>query len=363
MLRVQSPARSPRITATSGVAQFDNRRSRGRQVQMQGAAARQYVIATAHSPAPNTSPAPQAHRVVGSSTLRTASPLQGHTQQVSVQHGGSSSIRAQVIPGKPTEGNPLPAFVTPRMASRARSPTSPASHAAADPASPGSPTAAGTEGGSTRQPPWAFRPDGGEDGDGYEGHGRPVRGISPSGFGGHRIIAGSSGFAATAASPARYMASPTRGAVTYMQPPRSPSPVQAGVQLSPVRPTPSQIRTASPVAANGRFTWSQVPLSTAAMSPRIAGGPGGTAVSRTASPMNMAGPAVSHHNFFFNPDPPSPRVEGRKMSPVPGAQQRSMHPQSVSGRGTITMARPTIPMASTMSAVRPQAAPALPRRP
>lgn len=314
VLRVQSPARSPRATAgaASGALQFDSRRSRGRQVQMQGGAARlPYVVATAHSPAPaGASPASPAHRVLGSATVRATSPLQGGQQAIGVagQIRTHQSVHTQgAVQIGSQDGQPAyqqPTFMTPRMASRPRSP-------ATKPATDGSSIAAAGDG--SRQPAWAFKAEAGsEDGSTQDVHGRPLRAVSPSGatLGAARVVNPSPhGGNANV----RYVQSPTRtqGAI-YVQP-RSPSPVQMqGMQLaSAVRPTASQIRTASPVAAaaraGGGISWTQV---SATFSPRATG-----ALSRAASPMGAGVPAPI--GFSFTPDPPSPRIDGRTMSPSP----------------------------------------------
>lgn len=308
VLRVQSPARSPRATAAHGALQFDQRRSRGRQVQMQGGAARlPYVVATNHSPAPvGLSPVSPTHRVLSSASIRAASPPQSHHPAL--------QLRAQPVTAVPT-GVPEAAqgfqqhsaFTTPRMASRPRSPSG------------------GVEVSPIRmdgkQPAWAFKADAEENHgvgmstmpDGCRPRGsRPtaVRALSPQTTMSQQVVH------VGGTAQVRYVQSPTRAqAPVYMQA-RSPSPVHIQGMLSVVRPSPSQMRSASPGAPRGGISWTQVAPT---FSPRHGGSP---AMSRAASPLGQtaipaAGAPAGPVGFSFTPDLPSPRFENRTMSPAP----------------------------------------------
>mmetsp|Transcript_7663 Transcript_7663/g.28073 ORF Transcript_7663/g.28073 Transcript_7663/m.28073 type:complete len:233 (-) Transcript_7663:189-887(-) len=192
-----------------------------------------------------------------------------------------------------------PPFMTPRMASRPRSPGS-----KPETENGGSHTAVG-------QPAWAFnaavRMGSGEDA-------RSVRAVSPhTGYQTRVVSAAQRGGNAQV----RYVQSPTRaqGAVCV---PRSPSPlpvsgVGGSVQMAQ-RPS-GMVRTASPVAGgHSGFSWAAAP---SAFSPR-ASQVRGTAVSRGVSPMGSPVLAPAMGPFSFTPDPPSPSLESRALSPVPG---------------------------------------------
>jgi len=284
---------------------------------MPGSAARlPYLVATAHSPAPvGATPMSPVHRA-GNAAIRAASPLQG--QHVMIPAGGQ--LPSQMRP-KPEGGFAQPAFMTPRMASRPRSPDPKAEAAGSGGTSP---PAAGAVAGDVRQPAWAFRAErqGSHDGEASPAPGEPqgrtirtsspmaARALSPQILQGSRAVAqGGINFQAQG----RVVTSPMRsqGHVFHM-PARSLSPVHVVQQVAPGRS--NAIRTASPVTAvrqggGGGFSWTQVG---APFSPRE-GSPVGA--PRAASPMAM--PAGV--GFSFKPDPPSPRLLSRNASPPHGA--------------------------------------------
>jgi len=320
MLRVVSPVRSPRTTAAAqGVPArlaVDHRRSRGRMAVAGSSARLPYVVATAHSPAPvghtPLSPLNQG----GSAQIRAVSPMQG--QHVLLQHRP-----------KPPEGSSFvqPAFMTPRMASRPRSPDAKAdgTNGATSPSN-GTAVVAG----DTRQPAWAFRAQrqGSHDGTGEDGGSvaqppvdlqqRTIRTSSPmasralsphAGIQGSRVVQQGG---LTFQTQGRVVQSPTRGQGHVFPMQRSLSPVAVVQQVVPGRS--GAVRTASPVAAvrhgGGGFSWTQVPAS---FSPREGSpAPQGSAAHRTSSPMTT----ISHGvGFSFKPDPPSPRLLSRAASP------------------------------------------------
>eukprot|EP00443_Scrippsiella_acuminata_P014240 CAMPEP_0115244558 /NCGR_PEP_ID=MMETSP0270-20121206/40046_1 /TAXON_ID=71861 /ORGANISM="Scrippsiella trochoidea, Strain CCMP3099" /LENGTH=829 /DNA_ID=CAMNT_0002659691 /DNA_START=6 /DNA_END=2493 /DNA_ORIENTATION=+ len=343
LLRVQSPVRSPRATtAATGVpaAASDRGRARGRQMQVQGTAARlPYVVATAHSPAPaGAMPVSPVRRIQASAAVRGVSPAQGLSesfqQKPQIQHQVQRvqqtatplpqqqrphpSVVQQASPQDSTQSFQQPAFMTPRMASRPRSPTTKPEHEAG-----GVPSAAKAQSmpnnDTIRQPAWAFKAErmGSDDGGNQDQHGRSLRTLSPQpGLAAAvpRVVNAGTAPGSSGAH-VRYVPSPTRGQQSAVYVPRSPSPMQVPTVQMAARPA-GQVRTASPVAAasrTGGFTWTPIP---ATFSPR-GGQAGGGAMSRTTSPMASSVPAPVGFSFTPTPDPPSPRLETRTMSPTP----------------------------------------------
>jgi len=342
LLRVQSPVRSPRATTAAMGAQTtaagDRGRARGRQMQVQGTAARlPYVVATAHSPAPaGAMPVSPVHRIQGSAAVRGASPAQGLSesfhQKVPLQHQVQRvqqtatplpqqqrphpSLVQQATHQDSTQNFQQPAFMTPRMASRPRSPAAKSEHEGSG-ISMATKVQSAPNNEGVRQPAWAFKAErmGSDDGNNTDQHGRSLRTLSPQpGLAAAVPRVVNAGIAPGSGSAhVRYMPSPTRSQQGTVYVPRSPSPMQVPTMQMATRPA-GQVRAASPVAAasrTGGFTWTAVP---ATFSPRACQA-GGGAMSRTTSPMASSVPAPM--GFSFTPDPPSPRLETRALSPTP----------------------------------------------
>lgn len=177
-----------------------------------------------------------------------------------------------------------------------------------------------------RQPAWAFRAErqGSDDGSPappVDLQSRTIRTASPMAgrASSPQIVQGSrsiqQGMPGNFQTQGRFVQSPARNQGMVYHQPRSLSPVQ--VQQVQVGPGGRQIRTASPAHAANRgagFSWTQVPAS---FSPRE-GSPVGAATTRTASPMATIAQPVG---FTFKPDPPSPRLLSRNVSPGLHQQQ------------------------------------------
>lgn len=291
-------------------------------MHMQGTSARlPYVVATAHSPAPvGAIPMSPTHRPGGCATLRTASPLQGSVEVGQRAVVATPAVQVRQAPAAtqvlaPQDGNYYSAFTTPRMASR---PRSPGVKTDGD-VSAAVPVAAALRPPNGEQPAWAFRTEHLEHADGA-----PTRGLHmgtnmtmPQAFLAPRALNVMAPIGSSYPNRVVHQ-SPTRSQGTVLIP-RSPSPVQMSAVPAGVRV--QQVRTSSPVHIAARmhpnaYTWSSVP---AALSPRTGtASPPGTSASRATSPVPMA-IAMSHvvGGFSFNPDPPSPRIISRTMSPTP----------------------------------------------
>lgn len=280
-LRVRSPMRVPRASGASSPRLAGDRR---RQPLHHGASARApYVIATAHSPPPGTTPqSPTLHRAGLRAGPRTASPCAGLAQ-----HGHHLQQH-----GLGEAQPPRPAFLTPRSTSRTKlsngtivqSPHGVLNQKAESPE--------GDERLQNRA--WAFKSDNApadcslkpEQVPYIPQHGRQV--ASP-----HRTQGGSTLYMARSQSPLH--------------------PVEATMSSMVMRPV---MRTPSPVSGPPRptavgFSWTQAP---ATFSPRN-GLSASANLARAPSPGTcaMSGPV----GFAWSPDPPSPRTSPRAFSPVP----------------------------------------------
>lgn len=288
---------------------------------MAGSAARlPYVVATAHSPAPvGATPVSPMHGRGGSSAIRAISPLHHVIPMVPGQQLSAQLMRPvshQQLSAKPPEGNPFgqPAFMTPRMASRPRSPDPKVQQASVSAASPEAGSGS-VPGGDVRQPAWAFRAERSTSDDGsptIDLQSRTIRTSSPMAATGRavspQIMQGGRSAQGGISFQGRFVQSPARGqGQVFHMPTRSLSPIQA---QQVVGPRTQVIRTASPGAPAVRgagFSWTQVQAS---FSPREGSPIGAT---RAASPVNAMAQPIG---FSFKPDPPSPRLLSRNISPM-----------------------------------------------
>lgn len=293
--RARSPPRSTRVSGGAAPRMLSGRRRPIAPTQ-----GRQYVIATAHSPAPGVASSPRAdpRGNLGSAT-RTASPLGGPPLPTTLLR--SSPIQ-YVRPPVDATGyyydSSAASFLTPRSATRPLLTDS----------------MGGIQEDTVRGRAWAFRADGSNELP-SELTGRQ-RALSPVALSPGQPVHG-------AVSPLGW----AHGRVSH-SPARAPAHVHRSLSPAQYQQASRSMRSHSPGAPLPRapegvgFSWAQAP---AMISPRSASPRGGTAMTRTASPLGHT----------FNPgrawlaDPPSPRVSPRSFSPAPAGFQELTAQSSV----------------------------------
>lgn len=295
-LRVRSPPRSPRVSGGPAPRMLTDRRR-----PMAPAQGRQYVIATAHSPAPGVASSPRSGpRGNHSSATRTASPVGSPPLPTTLLR--SSPIQYVHPPVEAMGFYPdasASSFLTPRLATR--------------------PLLTGSMGGiqeeAVRGRAWAFRADGASMGSMRMGSNELASELP----GRQRAL---SPVALSPGQPIHGAVSPSGWAQGRLSQSPSRAPVHVHRSLSPaqLQQASRSMRSHSPGASLPRaaegvgFSWAQAP---AMISPRAGSPGGGNAMTRTASPLGHA----FNPGFAWLPEPPSPRTSPRSFSPAPASFQ------------------------------------------